>query len=79
MHNLQLLEKEIERVLESIARHKREKQELLGRIKDLETAIKEVEALKAENIAWQKNKSMIKSKIEKIVKHLQLLEKAEEE
>ena len=79
MNNLQLLEKEIERALESITRLKREKQGFLSHIKDLETAIKEVEALKAENITWQKNKNMIKSKIEKIVKHLQLLEKAEEE
>jgi hypothetical protein len=79
MHNFQLLEKEIELALLSITRMKKEKQELLGRIKVLEAAIKEVEFLKAQNIAWQKNKNMLKSKIEKIIKNLELLEKADEE
>ena len=78
MHNLQILEKEIERALDVIVRLKGEKQELLHRIKELQAAIKEVEALRVENIAWQKNKNMIKSKIEKIIKNLEMLKQTDE-
>ena len=79
MHNLQVLEKEIERALEVIGHLKREKQTLEARIKELQTAIKEVDVLKAENIAWQKNKNMIKSKVEKVIKNLEMLKQADEE
>ncbi len=79
MHNLQVLEKEIERALETIGHLKREKQTLETRIKELQTAMKEVDTLRTENIAWQKNRNMIKSKVEKVIKNLEMLKQADEE
>lgn len=79
MHNLQVLEKEIDRALEVIGHLKREKQALQAQIKELQSAMKEVDVLRAEDIAWQKNKNMIKSKVEKIIKNLEMLKQADEE
>lgn len=72
MRNLQTLEKEIEKALISINQFKKEKQQLLNRIKELQIGLKEVDKLKAENNTWQKEKSMIKSKIEKILNNLEV-------
>ncbi|MFH1238527.1 MAG: hypothetical protein V1653_00275, partial [bacterium] len=78
MHNLQVLEKEIERALDVIGHLRREKQALQAQIKELQSAMKEVDVLRVENIAWQKNKNMIKLKVEKIIKNLEMLKQADE-
>jgi len=72
MRNLQTLEKEIEKALSSISQLKKEKQQLLNRIKELQVALKEVDKLKSQNNTWQKEKSMIKLKIEKILNNLEV-------
>ena len=76
MHNLQMLEREIEKILALIAKLREEKQFLLNRINKLQLALKEVDKLKAENIAWQKNKDMVKLKIAKILSNLETLKQA---
>ncbi len=72
MRNLQALEKEIEKALSSISQLKKEKQQLLNRIRELQVALKEVDKLKSQNNTWQKEKSMIKLKIEKILNNLEV-------
>ena len=78
MHNLQLLEREIEKALSVIGKLREEKQQLLNHVNKLKVALKEVDKLKAENITWQKNKDMVKLKVVKILSNLESLKQTNE-
>ncbi|MFH1783989.1 MAG: hypothetical protein ABH868_03730 [bacterium] len=72
MNSLHALEKEFDKAIVVIKRLKAQKRELSGRIRELEVSLKEVSQLRSQNSAWQKDKNVIKLKIEKILKNLEV-------
>lgn len=78
MDKYQVLEKQIEKTLKLIDNLRVQNHDLSEEIKKLKSDVDKSLGYKDENIAWQKDKDMIKSKIEKILTHIDQLKWNEE-
>ncbi len=78
MDKYQVLEKQIERTLGLIERLRVQNHDLSEEIRMLKSDREKAVRYKDENIAWQKDRDMIKLRIEKILAHIDQIKWDEE-